>query len=64
VQATIHYPVAIHQQGYYQNIVGDVSLPVTERAAGRILSLPTYPELDATELEQVAGLIHQFAASL
>ena len=63
VQATIQYPVAIHQQGYYHNIVGDVSLPVTERAAGRILSLPTYPELDATVLEQVAGLIHQFAAS-
>ncbi len=64
VQTTIQYPVAIHQQDYYQNIVGDISLPVTERVSGRVLSLPVYPELDATELEQVAEAIQQFAAYL
>lgn len=59
VQATIQYPVPIHQQGYYRNIVGSVSLPVTERAAGRILSLPMYPELEkcyvAAVIESIRG---------
>lgn len=51
----IHYPIPVHLQeackglGYRR---GD--FPATEMAAGRILSLPMYAELTATQVEYVA----------
>lgn len=54
----IHYPVPTHLQpayadlGYHQG-----SLPVTEDLAGRILSLPMYPELTYEEIMLVAETI-------
>ena len=61
IGAAIHYPVPIHLQkaaaglGYSRG-----SFPVTERQADRILSLPVYPELGATELEYVAATLRAF----
>jgi len=60
VQTTIQYPVPIHRQGHFRKIVGDVSLPVTERTAGRILSLPMYPELVSAEIDLVSSVMQQF----
>jgi len=60
VQTTIQYPVPIHRQGYFRKIVGDVSLPVTEQMAGRILSLPMYPELDSAEIDLVSSVMQRF----
>jgi len=54
----VHYPVPVHLQqaceflGYRR---GD--LPVTERLADEILSLPMYPELTDTEVEVVAAVV-------
>jgi len=59
IQTGIHYPVPIHLQeacaslGYKK---GD--FPVTERAAGRILSLPMYPELNAEQIDTVIDAIN------
>ncbi len=55
VESGIHYPVPIHQQDAWRRH-SDVaySLPVTERATGRILSLPMYPELTEEQLRYVA----------
>ena len=55
VETGIHYPVPVHLQAAYHQYGGGVgSLPVTERAANEVLSLPIYPEL--TE-QQVAIII-------
>ncbi|HEV8469985.1 MAG TPA: DegT/DnrJ/EryC1/StrS family aminotransferase [Candidatus Limnocylindria bacterium] len=57
----IHYPVPIHLQqsaeflGYRK---GD--LPVTERVAGEVLSIPMYPELSDEQIERVATAIREF----
>lgn len=57
----IHYPVPIHLQpvakelGYTQG-----SLPVTERQASRVLSLPIYPELTTEELNYIVSCIRKF----
>jgi dTDP-4-amino-4,6-dideoxygalactose transaminase len=39
---------------------GAGSFPVTERQAGRILSLPVYPELDDQQVEYVAECVRSF----
>ena len=46
VASGIHYPYPIHLMNAYRFLGYDPgSLPVTEKLAGRILSLPIYPEL-------------------
>jgi dTDP-4-amino-4,6-dideoxygalactose transaminase len=57
----IHYPVPIHLQqsaeflGYRK---GD--LPITERLASEVLSLPMYPELTDDQLDRVTASIREF----
>jgi dTDP-4-amino-4,6-dideoxygalactose transaminase len=46
VDTAIHYPIPVHMQEAYRVFgKGPHSLPVTERAATQVLSLPVYPEL-------------------
>ena len=60
----VHYPVPLHLQqalrdlGYHP---GD--LPVTERVAGEILSLPMYAELTEREIEYITDSIRSFFTS-
>jgi len=57
----IHYPVPIHLQqsaeflGYRK---GD--LPVTEKVAGEVLSIPMFPELTDEQVDRVATAIREF----
>lgn len=57
----IHYPVPIHLQSAARELgYGPGSFPVAEAQAGRILSLPVYPELTAEDLARVASEIRSF----
>ena len=61
IGTAIHYPVPIHLMTVGRRLgykPGD--FPVTERLAGRILSLPIYPELTAAQLDEVADAILAF----
>lgn len=50
----IHYPVPVHQQQAYAECRDQGGyLPVTERIAGEIVSLPLYPELYDDELDYI-----------
>jgi dTDP-4-amino-4,6-dideoxygalactose transaminase len=54
VGTAVHYPVPCHLQAAYQGYgQGPGSLPVAERAAAEILTLPMYPELTDAEVETV-----------
>lgn len=54
IASGIHYPTPLHQQPAYRYLkMAQRSLPVTERVAKEIVSLPMYPELTAPELEAV-----------
>jgi dTDP-4-amino-4,6-dideoxygalactose transaminase len=58
----IHYPVPVHLQPAYADLgyaLGD--FPESERAADEVLSLPMYPELSHTTVEQVAAAVGQEA---
>lgn len=64
IGTAIHYPVPIHlstagsELGY-----GRGSFPVAERQAGRIVSLPVYPEMGETAIHQVSAAIRDFYRS-
>lgn len=58
----IHYPLPVHLQPAFAELgykVGD--MPVAERLANSVLSLPMYPELQNSEVEFIAG---RFIAAL
>jgi dTDP-4-amino-4,6-dideoxygalactose transaminase len=60
VDAKTHYPIAIHQQeGYPWGKPADlnVSLPLTEKSAASVISLPMYPELTQEEIEYVIHVV-------
>lgn len=56
----IHYPVPVHLQPAYKELAGPGSLPVTEKAAAEVLSLPIYPELGTKEVKVVINGIMEF----
>ena len=63
IDAGIHYPVPLHHQPAYVDLgYGDTSLPLTERAAAEVLSLPMYPELSNAQAEEVADAVRSFDA--
>jgi dTDP-4-amino-4,6-dideoxygalactose transaminase len=61
IGTAIHYPIPIHlmtvghRMGHRE---GD--FPACERLAGRILSLPVYPELSRAQLDEVADAVLDF----
>ncbi len=58
IETGVHYPIPLHLQpafaylGYQR---GD--LPHTERAAGEVISLPLYPEMDTDDVDRVCDVI-------
>ncbi len=65
IETGIHYPLAVHQQPAMRRFVSsDLSLPVTERAAAQVLSLPMHPALTAEEQKRVSEAIHEFFQKL
>jgi len=58
VDAGIHYPIPLHRQPAYLKLGhGGLSLPITERVAAEIISLPIYPELTEEQIEFVAECV-------
>ncbi len=56
VATGIHYPVPIHRTAAYADLgLGPGSLPVSEALAERICSLPIFPGMHKTEIEQIIG---------
>ena len=64
IGTAIHYPIPIHLQTAAAGLgYGRGSFPEAERQAGRILSLPVYPELTTEQLQCVAGAVRKFYAA-
>lgn len=60
IGCAVHYPTPAHLQPAFAHLgYGPDSLPVTEELAGRILTLPLFPELTRPEVEQVAAAVRQ-----
>lgn len=60
--AGIHYPLAVHQQPAYLNrLKTSKTLVITENLTKDIISLPIYPELPLSKVEQVANLVNKIS---
>jgi dTDP-4-amino-4,6-dideoxygalactose transaminase len=63
VPSTVYYPVPMHLQGMFRKFAGTAgSLPVAEKAANEVLSLPIYAELTADQVARVAAALRQAVA--
>ena len=60
VECSVMYPILIPKMTAYKNAGYKCSLPVAERLAGEILSIPMHPELTDGEVLQVCEVIKGF----
>ncbi len=60
IPTAVHYPVPLNRQ---PALARDVSLPNSERAAGRVMSLPMHPYLDAKDQTRVADALDSAVSS-
>ena len=59
IDTGVHYPLPLHLQPAYKNIaLSKGTLPVTEKAAQQVLSLPMYAELTGDQIEQIAEIVN------
>jgi dTDP-4-amino-4,6-dideoxygalactose transaminase len=61
VETGVHYPLPLHHQPAWRSTVP--SLPITERAAARVVSLPMFPEMTVVQIETVLHAVRSFAVS-
>ena len=65
IGTAVHYPVPVHRQPAYLRMgYGEVSLPVAERAADEVLSLPVHPALSDADLQRIVDSVQRALASL
>lgn len=61
VTCLIHYPIAPHQQGAYADLkIAADSLPLANQAAAQTLSLPIWPQMPLSQVDEVIAHIKQF----
>jgi aminotransferase EvaB len=53
VATDVHYPVPDHRQVGWAGAAATVELPVTEQMCERVLTLPCFPEMTDSEIDQV-----------
>lgn len=60
VQTDIHYPLPDHRQSIFGDRFASVHLPVTEKLADEILTLPCHPALREEEIAHVIDACNRF----
>jgi dTDP-4-amino-4,6-dideoxygalactose transaminase len=60
IQVGIHYPVPIHRQKAYHSLGYEIgSFPIAETLAHQLISLPMFPELSSSQIEQTAHALKE-----
>jgi len=59
IDTGIYYPVPVHQQKSLGGLIGEVHLPVAERMAAQVLSLPVHPLLSREDLETIVEEVNK-----
>jgi dTDP-3-amino-3,4,6-trideoxy-alpha-D-glucose transaminase len=64
IASAVHYPIPIHLQDAYANLgMTRGSLPVAERLAERVCSLPFFPTMTSDEVRRVAAAVHEYGSA-
>jgi dTDP-3-amino-3,4,6-trideoxy-alpha-D-glucose transaminase len=64
IAAGVHYPTPVHLQPAWRGLGrGEGDLPVTERLARRVLSLPTFPGIQEREIARVCDALRRALAA-
>jgi dTDP-4-amino-4,6-dideoxygalactose transaminase len=64
VGSSVHYPVPVHQQPLYRDLGYHDALPVAERAAAEVLSLPVHPQLTDDERARIVQAVVDLPGTL
>jgi dTDP-3-amino-3,4,6-trideoxy-alpha-D-glucose transaminase len=65
IATAVHYPIPIHRTDAYADLgLGPGSLPVAERLAEQICTLPLYPLMSDEEIARVVNAVHEFDREL
>jgi len=60
VHTLIHYPIPVYLQTAYAGVFGKNTYPITDKLISRILSLPLFPGMSVTQVEEVVFHILRF----
>jgi dTDP-4-amino-4,6-dideoxygalactose transaminase len=59
IETLIHYPQLLHQLPIFKD-GNQRPLPIAEKIVGNLLSLPLYPQLEVTEVNEVIHAAHEY----
>jgi dTDP-4-amino-4,6-dideoxygalactose transaminase len=63
ISTGVHYPIPLHRQQAYEHFqMPTGSLPITEKVASEIVSLPIYPELTDSMIDDVIRAVLAYSA--
>jgi len=62
IQTDVHYPVPDHRQPVFGARFATTTVPVTERLAGEVLTLPCHPAMTDDEVSHVIAACTAFTA--
>ena len=58
IGSAIYYPLPLHRQECFSNLAGvEARLPICEKMADEVLSIPIYPELSTEQIDHVINTI-------
>jgi dTDP-4-amino-4,6-dideoxygalactose transaminase len=61
IGSAIFYPIPLHRQPALERFVrADLDLPQAETAAREVLSLPLYPQLQESQVDEVCAAVRAF----
>jgi dTDP-4-amino-4,6-dideoxygalactose transaminase len=61
IASSVFYPMPLHQQPAYASLGGNQSLPIAEKLAKTVLSLPIHPLLDEASIDRIAACVRKAA---
>jgi perosamine synthetase len=54
----VFYPMGAHRFPHVKEVVGDLEMPVTDRVADSVISLPVHPLLEQPDLERIVAAVN------
>ncbi len=57
IASAVYYPIPLHRQEVYREEWRELTLPVSEETAAKVLSLPIFPELSEAQIDEVCAAL-------